>query len=237
VLDVDVLTPDGRIEQRSQEEERAAEEEPAGLFARMQERLVTDAQGPAQAEGQPPQNGGSQTQNDTAAGSPGTQGGAQNGQTGQDTEAASGENPGNSDDEQPAQSQGSAVTLQIRADTFVASIHYTDRWARHIPPSGVILPPSPFEISAGDTVYDVLRQAARSHGINISSRGTTFGVYIEGVNGLFEFDGGALSGWMYSVNDWFPNFGVANYVLSPGDMIELHYTTDLGRDLGQDWLG
>ena len=33
-------------------------------------------------------------------------------------------------------------------------------------------------------------------------------VYIEGINNLYEFDCGELSGWMYKVNGWFPNYGL-----------------------------
>jgi hypothetical protein len=56
--------------------------------------------------------------------------------------------------------------------------------------------------------------------------------YIEGINNLYEFDAGELSGWMYKVNGWFPNYGSSRYVLKDGDVIEWVYTCDLGRDVG-----
>ena len=31
--------------------------------------------------------------------------------------------------------------------------------------------------------------------------------YIEGINHLYEFDVGPESGWMYKVDEWFPNYG------------------------------
>jgi hypothetical protein len=55
--------------------------------------------------------------------------------------------------------------------------------------------------------------------------------YIEGIANLYEFDRGELSGWMYCVNGWYPNYGCSAYKLKDGDAIEWHYTTDLGRDL------
>ena len=58
--------------------------------------------------------------------------------------------------------------------------------------------------------------------------------YIEGINYLYEFDGGNLSGWMYKVNGWFPNYGCSSYYLSDGDVIEWVYTCDLGKDVGDN---
>ena len=60
--------------------------------------------------------------------------------------------------------------------------------------------------------------------------------YIEGINNLYEFDCGELSGWMYSVNGWYPNYGCSRYQVQDGDVIEWHYTCDLGEDLGQYWI-
>ena len=60
--------------------------------------------------------------------------------------------------------------------------------------------------------------------------------YIEGINNLYEKDCGSLSGWMYCVNGWYPNYGCSRYIVKQGDVIEWHYTCDLGRDLGQYWV-
>ncbi len=43
---------------------------------------------------------------------------------------------------------------------------------------------------------------------------------------------GNLSGWMYSVNGWFPNYGCSRYALKDGDIVEWRYTCDLGYDVG-----
>lgn len=56
--------------------------------------------------------------------------------------------------------------------------------------------------------------------------------YIEGINNLYEFDCGELSGWAYKVNQWFPNYGASRYLLKDGDVIEWLYTCDLGTDIG-----
>ena len=39
---------------------------------------------------------------------------------------------------------------------------------------------------------------------------------------------------MYSVNDWFPNYGCSQYQLVDGDVIRWMYTCDLGRDVGDN---
>ena len=54
--------------------------------------------------------------------------------------------------------------------------------------------------------------------------------YIIGINNLYEFDVGELSGWMYNVNGWFPNYGASRYQLKEGDVVEWLY--NLGIDVG-----
>ncbi|MBQ5417450.1 MAG: DUF4430 domain-containing protein [Oscillospiraceae bacterium] len=99
----------------------------------------------------------------------------------------------------------------------------------------MILPPTQFDIDSDDTVYDILVEAARKYGIhaeNTGSSGNAHGmVYISGINYLYEFDFGDLSGWMYRVNGTAPSVGCGEYRLSDGDIIEWLYTTDIGNDL------
>lgn len=56
--------------------------------------------------------------------------------------------------------------------------------------------------------------------------------YIQGINYLYEFSCGNLSGWMYRVNGEFPSYGISRYQLKDKDELELVYTCDLGRDVG-----
>jgi len=56
--------------------------------------------------------------------------------------------------------------------------------------------------------------------------------YIESINNLYEFDVGELSGWVYEVNGWFPNYGCSRYQLLDGDVVRWLYTCDLGKDVG-----
>ena len=61
--------------------------------------------------------------------------------------------------------------------------------------------------------------------------------YIEGINNLYEFDCGELSGWMYKVNGWFPNYGCSACKVENGDDIVWCYTCKgFGKDVGGGWM-
>ena len=139
-----------------------------------------------------------------------------------------------------SQGSGKTVTITIRCDTAVKNgMHLESKWAGIVPASGCILPVTTVEIEDGQTVFDVLAFVCDKYKIHMSYRGgTASGCYVEGINNLFEFDGGRWSGWMYCVNKWYPNYGCGVYYVKPGDEIEWNYTCDLGLDLeGGDILG
>lgn len=124
------------------------------------------------------------------------------------------------------------VTLEIRCDTVAGK---TD--SEYIPEDGTILPATQFSIEEGETVYDILTEAARTYGIQVENKGSSANphgmVYIAGINYLYEFDFGDLSGWVYHVNGVSPSRGCAEYELSDGDTVEWLYTCELGRDLNE----
>ena len=139
--------------------------------------------------------------------------------------------------EQKPDSKKNTVTITIRCDTAVNNgMHLESKWAGIVPASGVILPVTTVEIEEGDTVFDVLSYVCDKYKIHISYRGgTSSGCYVEGINNLYEFDGGRWSGWMYCVNDWYPNYGCGVYYVKAGEVIEWNYTCDLGLDLDGGW--
>ena len=106
-----------------------------------------------------------------------------------------------------------------------------------VPSDGWILYTSEVDFTPGETVYDVLYRVCRAAGIHMEASYTPAysSYYVEGINQLYEFDCGSLSGWMYSVNGWFPNYGCSKYEVSDGDVIEWRYTCDLGRDVGDQY--
>ena len=118
-------------------------------------------------------------------------------------------------------------------------MHLESKWAGIVPASGCILDTTTFEFEDGDTVFDVLCQARDKYKLHMQY--TDGGNYVQGINNLYEFDGGRWSGWMYCVNGWYPNYGCNVYRVQSGDVIEWNYTCDLGLDLdagmegAQEW--
>lgn len=103
-----------------------------------------------------------------------------------------------------------------------------------IPDDGWILKPVTVTFNEGESVFDVLKQVCKDNKIQLEFSFTPIynSSYIEGINNLYEFDCGSLSGWTYEVNDWFPNYGCSRYEVKNGDVIEWQYTCDLGGDIG-----
>ena len=126
-------------------------------------------------------------------------------------------------------------TISVRCDTILDNIDWLDKEkVELVPEDGVIFPAAEVTFYEGESVFNVLQREmkkARIH-MEFSSVPMYNSVYIEGINNLYEFDCGELSGWMYKVNSWFPNYGCSRYLLKDGDVVEWVYTCDLGVDVG-----
>ncbi len=126
------------------------------------------------------------------------------------------------------------VTISITCHTILNNLDkVSDNKKEIIPSHGVILSQKQVEINDGDTVFDVLLRETRKQRIHMDFvESPVYGsAYIKGINNIYEFDAGELSGWMYSVNGVFPNYGCSIYNLNDGDVIQWMYTCDLGKDL------
>ena len=126
------------------------------------------------------------------------------------------------------------VTISITCHTILNNLDkVSDNKKGIIPSNGVILSQKQVEINDGDTVFDVLLRETRKQRIHMDFvESPVYGsAYIKGINNIYEFDAGELSGWMYSVNGVFPNYGCSIYNLNDGDVIQWMYTCDLGKDL------
>jgi len=139
--------------------------------------------------------------------------------------------------------QSATVTLSIECKTVLENLSVLDpalKAGDFVPEDGVILPCTRYVLRPGDTVYDILSRAVRYNKIQMEYQGADknsfSSVYIKGINYLYEFSCGPLSGWMYTVNGIFPQYGCSKYALSDGDRIEWVYTCDLGRDVGCIWM-
>lgn len=97
---------------------------------------------------------------------------------------------------------------------------------QYVPANGVILEKLEVTVYENETVFDVLKRVCKQKGIQMEyTGGTVFQTaYVKGINNLYEFDCGRLSGWKYCVNGEYPSFGCDQYVLKSNDVIEWNYT-------------
>ena len=143
----------------------------------------------------------------------------------------------------PEKEEPVTVTLEIRCDTLSNDMDRLENPAikDYIPKDGVILERTTYKGTTNNTVFDALNTLCRNNDIQLEFSYTPLyaSYYIEGINYLYEFDGGPQSGWMYKVNEWFPNYGCSSYYLKDGDTIVWCYTCEgLGTDVGADeWMG
>ena len=127
-------------------------------------------------------------------------------------------------------------TFSIECSTILNNLSMLDADKLEcVPSNGVILAKTTVTFYEGESVFDVLQRLCKEKGIHMESSWTPIynSAYIEGIHNLYEFDCGELSGWMYRVNGWYPNYGCSRYQLKDGDVVEWRYTCDLGNDVGR----
>ena len=130
-----------------------------------------------------------------------------------------------------------SCTLSISCRTILDNMNKLDSDKHElIPADGWVLPETTVTFYEGESVFDVLIRTCRENKIHMEYVDTPLynSAYIEGIGNLYEFDCGNEAGWMYCVNDWFPNYGCSRYALADGDVIQWVYTCDLGRDVGDN---
>lgn len=133
-----------------------------------------------------------------------------------------------------------SCTLSVRCDTAIENIGWLDEEKVDlVPKDGVIYAEQTVIFYEGESVFNVLLREMKRNKIHMEFENTPIynSAYIEGIANLYEFDCGELSGWMYKVNNWFPNYGCSRYRLKDGDKIEWLYTCDWGRDVGSSYDG
>ncbi len=126
-------------------------------------------------------------------------------------------------------------TLSISCSTILDNLKDCDpEKVDLVPEDGWILEPMEVTFREGESVFNVLQRVCKQQKIHLEFMNTPIynSAYIEGIANLYEFDVGELSGWMYKVNEWFPNYGCSRYRLNDGDIICWEYTCDLGHDVG-----
>ncbi|MDD4715441.1 MAG: DUF4430 domain-containing protein [Oscillospiraceae bacterium] len=140
---------------------------------------------------------------------------------------------------QSPEAKAQTCTLSVTCKTILSNTsRFNPDTLEALPPGGVIFPAAKVTFYPGETVFHILQREMKKAGIpmEFSAVPIYHSNYIEGIGNIYEFDCGELSGWMYQVNGTFPNYGCSRYLLKEGDVVDLIYTCDLGRDVGGDYL-
>lgn len=128
-----------------------------------------------------------------------------------------------------------SCTLSVRCDAILDNIDWLDSEKLElVPKDGVIFTRQTVSFYEGESVFNLLLREMKKNKIHMEFVNTPMynSAYIEGIHNLYEFDCGELSGWMYKVNGWFPNYGCSRYQLKEGDVVEWEYSCNLGVDVG-----
>ncbi|MBR5740751.1 MAG: DUF4430 domain-containing protein [Firmicutes bacterium] len=165
-------------------------------------------------------------QTDPGSGSGSGSGSSGSGNSGSD-------DPGSGNPSTPQEPEQWTCYLEVECHTILNNMENLTEGKEHLVPSNGIIYSSNVKFTPGQSAYDVLRSAMQAAGIQMDAEYNSLydSAYIRGINNLYEFDCGPYSGWMYSVNGYYPNYGTSVYTLADGDKLVFSYTCDLGRDL------
>ena len=128
--------------------------------------------------------------------------------------------------------------LSVRCDTILKNMSHFGKGKEEIlPDDGIIFPEQTVVFYEGESVFNLLSREMKKNKIHMEFVSVPLynSAYIEGIGNIYEYDCGELSGWMYKVNDWFPNYGISRYLIREGDNVQILYTCDLGRDIGGEY--
>ena len=188
-----------------------------------------------------------QEDNKTTSGSDSSNGSSSNGSSSGGGSAAGGNSSsggsstggsssgGSASQPEPPTSKDLTCTISISCSTILSNMDQCKEPKKeYVPDNGVILSTTTVTFTEGESVFDVLQRVCRDNSIHMEYIWTDIynSAYVEGIANLYEFNVGSLSGWMYKVNGWFPNYGCSRYQLKDGDVVCWEYTCDLGADVG-----
>ena len=123
-------------------------------------------------------------------------------------------------------------TMFIECATIFDHMNLLDASIKdYLPKNGIVMEKKTVDFGKGDSVYDLLERELKKEKILMEASFTGKSAYIEGIDNIYEFSCGELSGWMYSVNGEYPGVSCSDYKVKDQDVIEWHYTCELGKDL------
>lgn len=179
-----------------------------------------------------PTGSGSQGQTSSSNSGSASSGSGSSGSTSSGSSGSSGSGQG-SDTSTPQEPEQYTCYLEVECHTILNNMDSLKEGKAHLVPSSGVIYSANVKFTPGQSAYDVLRAAMQAAGIQMDAEYNSLydSAYIKGINNLYEFDCGPYSGWMYSVNGIYPNYGTSVYTLADGDRLIFSYTCDLGRDL------
>lgn len=103
-----------------------------------------------------------------------------------------------------------------------------------IPKDGIIFSKT-VAFKEGDSAFDILKEEMEKEKIHFEFNtitGTT-SKYIEGINNLYQFDCGDMSGWLYYINNQSPSVACSDYMVKAGDSIVFDYSCDFSEGMDE----
>lgn len=135
--------------------------------------------------------------------------------------------------DKPIKKYDNTCTFVIECKTILDNKDKLKKGLEKYVPDDAVIFSKKVGFDSGESVYDILRRICDENSIQMEASYTPAfsSYYVEGINNLYEFDCGQGSGWMYSVNGIFPNYGCSSYKPASNDKIAFRYTCELGYDL------
>lgn len=135
--------------------------------------------------------------------------------------------------DKPIKKYDNTCTFVIECKTILDNKDKLKKGLEKYVPDDAVIFSKTVGFDSGESVYDILRRICDENSIQMEASYTPAfsSYYVEGINNLYEFDCGQGSGWMYSVNGVFPNYGCSSYKPASNDKIAFRYTCELGYDL------
>jgi hypothetical protein len=122
---------------------------------------------------------------------------------------------------------GETVTVSVKVYDFAAK----NAGITGASATGTVLNRAYVQCAMGSTAADALAVAFTAGDLAYEIKDTSYGPYLFSVNGL-------SNGWMVTYNDdQFDNLGLGAITVREGDQMEVHWTNDMGADIGAATAG
>lgn len=138
----------------------------------------------------------------------------------------------------PVEQKKEYVTVSIGMKLLTNPINYAKlpealQQEDYVPENGQIVSGT-LAITEDTSAWDAILKLCQSRNIHLDYEYKAMfdGIYIKGINHVYEKDAGPTSGWMYAVNGKLAPVGVSQYTLEANDVITLEYSITGGSDLG-----